>query len=321
MARAIARRSALLRAAVADGVARASCCAACRGRSSTAVRAPKPRARKPRHAGVSASSRANVDWAGVAHALAASRCASRVSCRASPSSCSRSASATASSRAPASASIRARRARCRRSAAPRIPTSRRCARSRRRISSSTSTRTGARTSTPRARSCRTSSSRIRWRPPTTSRCSRCSARSSTARTRADALAPRLRTRRSQSVEARDARLARERVLYLIWRKPWMTVSRETYVSATLALVGWDTRARAARPRAIRRRRRRRGVARRAAHPALHGAVCVSRARRARRSRAPRRSPCALVDGEWTSWYGVRAIAGCARCDIARLAAQ
>ena len=30
------------------------------------------------------------------------------------------------------------------------------------------------------------------------------------------------------------------VLYLIWREPWMTVSRDTYISRTLALVGWET---------------------------------------------------------------------------------
>ena len=35
-------------------------------------------------------------------------------------------------------------------------------------------------------------------------------------------------------------LPRERVLYLIWKSPWMTVSRDTYVSRTLAAVGWDT---------------------------------------------------------------------------------
>jgi ABC-type Fe3+-hydroxamate transport system substrate-binding protein len=37
-----------------------------------------------------------------------------------------------------------------------------------------------------------------------------------------------------------ARLPRERVLYLIWKNPWMTVSRNTYISKTLAAVGWDT---------------------------------------------------------------------------------
>jgi len=35
-------------------------------------------------------------------------------------------------------------------------------------------------------------------------------------------------------------LPRERVLYLIWKSPWMTVSRDTYVSRALAAVGWDT---------------------------------------------------------------------------------
>ena len=37
-----------------------------------------------------------------------------------------------------------------------------------------------------------------------------------------------------------AHLPRERVLYLIWKSPWMTVSRNTYISRTLAAVGWDT---------------------------------------------------------------------------------
>lgn len=32
----------------------------------------------------------------------------------------------------------------------------------------------------------------------------------------------------------------QRVLYLIWRKPWMTVARNTYISQMLALVGWQT---------------------------------------------------------------------------------
>lgn len=31
-----------------------------------------------------------------------------------------------------------------------------------------------------------------------------------------------------------------RVLYLIWRDPWMTVARDTYISAMLARVGWQT---------------------------------------------------------------------------------
>jgi hypothetical protein len=31
-----------------------------------------------------------------------------------------------------------------------------------------------------------------------------------------------------------------RVLYLIWRKPWMTIGRDTYISRMLSLVNWDT---------------------------------------------------------------------------------
>ena len=34
-------------------------------------------------------------------------------------------------------------------------------------------------------------------------------------------------------------LPRERVLYLIWKNPWMTVSRDTYIARTLEAVGWD----------------------------------------------------------------------------------
>ncbi len=33
---------------------------------------------------------------------------------------------------------------------------------------------------------------------------------------------------------------REAVLYPIWREPWMTVSRATYIASMLAAAGWDT---------------------------------------------------------------------------------
>jgi hypothetical protein len=42
------------------------------------------------------------------------------------------------------------------------------------------------------------------------------------------------------VVASCSALPRRDVLYLIWRKPWMTVSRDTYISRMLALIGWDT---------------------------------------------------------------------------------
>ena len=35
-------------------------------------------------------------------------------------------------------------------------------------------------------------------------------------------------------------LPRENVIYPIWRDPWMTVSRDTYIADMLAAAGWDT---------------------------------------------------------------------------------
>lgn len=101
---------------------------------------------------------------------------------------------------------------------------------------------------------------------------------------------------------------RENVLYLIWRKPWMTVSRETYVSASLGLAGWDTLPATASLR----------------YPALAEESCewrdatrillstepyAFRERDADALRARWRKPVHLVDGEWTSWYGARAPKG------------
>ena len=103
-------------------------------------------------------------------------------------------------------------------------------------------------------------------------------------------------------------LPREDVLYLIWRKPWMTASRETYVSASLGLVGWDTLPATASLR----------------YPALaeegsewRDAACILlstepyafRERDAAALRERWRKPVHVIDGEWTSWYGSRAIAG------------
>ena len=39
---------------------------------------------------------------------------------------------------------------------------------------------------------------------------------------------------------RAAGLTPLRVLYLIWRRPWMTISRSTYISRVLELVGWQS---------------------------------------------------------------------------------
>lgn len=105
--------------------------------------------------------------------------------------------------------------------------------------------------------------------------------------------------------------ARERVLYLIWRDPWMTVSRDTYIARTLAAIGWETVETTAAVRyppvtlderllgAVDRvllssepyRFRQQHVAELAALPALRG------------------KPVSLIDGEMTSWYGSRALRG------------
>ncbi len=103
-------------------------------------------------------------------------------------------------------------------------------------------------------------------------------------------------------------LRRERVLYLIWKNPWMTVGADTYVARTLAAVGWDC----AQPEEDQAR-----------YPTLfeHNALWQSVDRVLLSSEpyafqenhlaeianlAPRAS-IHLIDGELASWYGSRAI--------------
>lgn len=43
-----------------------------------------------------------------------------------------------------------------------------------------------------------------------------------------------------ALQCATARLPRQPVLYLIWQAPWMSVSRDTYISRMLAAAGWDT---------------------------------------------------------------------------------
>jgi ABC-type Fe3+-hydroxamate transport system substrate-binding protein len=111
-----------------------------------------------------------------------------------------------------------------------------------------------------------------------------------------------------ALDAAATRLPRERVLYLIWRKPWMTVAHDTYIAATLARAGWDTV-----PMTATRR-----------YPELTeddaawtqaDRILVSSEPYAFRERDAQeltqrwRKPAHVIDGEWTSWYGSRAIAG------------
>ncbi len=154
-----------------------------------------------------------------------------------------------------------------------------------------------------------------------------------------------------------AGLPRQNVLYLIWKDPWMTVAPDTYISRTLAAVGWDTvaavaadagTAAAARypqlsPAALTQAAGAAAVvllstepymfraphvaalqaqlealtAANAAHqpPSLDAAAHQSRSHLARAAAAR----VMLIDGEMTSWYGSRAIAGLAY--LARLRAD
>lgn len=113
---------------------------------------------------------------------------------------------------------------------------------------------------------------------------------------------------SEALAALDATSrgrVRERVLYLIWRKPWMCVARDTYIAATLARAGWDTLPVASDER----------------YPVLDeddtawrdaDRILLStepfafRARDATALAERTGKPVFLIDGEWTSWYGARA---------------
>ncbi|MFN0164094.1 MAG: helical backbone metal receptor [Burkholderiales bacterium] len=105
-----------------------------------------------------------------------------------------------------------------------------------------------------------------------------------------------------------AALPRETVLYLIWKDPWMTVARDTYISRTLAEVGWDTLP----------------VDAGARYPEIELAAAAAGAGRILLSSEPYRfttvhvdamrrdlpgQSVMLIDGEMTSWYGPRAITG------------
>ncbi len=105
-----------------------------------------------------------------------------------------------------------------------------------------------------------------------------------------------------------AALPRERVLYLIWKDPWMTVTRATYVGATLAAVGMDVVPSSAvqrYPAVVD------GDAawRDASRILLSSEPYAFRERDRRDLAATTGKPVALINGEWTSWYGARAAPG------------
>jgi ABC-type hemin transport system substrate-binding protein len=104
------------------------------------------------------------------------------------------------------------------------------------------------------------------------------------------------------------------VLYLVWRQPWMTVARDTYIARLLARVNWRTL-----PAVMGGEH---GAAR---YPALSGAEpWLAEVREVLLSSEPYaftaehasqaqalcpRARVRLVDGELLSWYGPRTAAG------------
>jgi ABC-type Fe3+-hydroxamate transport system substrate-binding protein len=103
---------------------------------------------------------------------------------------------------------------------------------------------------------------------------------------------------------------RERVLYLIWKNPWMTVARDTYISRTLALAGWDTVPAGASARYPQVQLDQTLLAQ-AQLVLLSSEPYRFSARHAAELRAlpvMRGKTVALIDGEMSSWYGSRAIA-------------
>jgi ABC-type Fe3+-hydroxamate transport system substrate-binding protein len=105
---------------------------------------------------------------------------------------------------------------------------------------------------------------------------------------------------------------RRRVLYLIWRDPWMTVSRDTYIAGTLAEAGLDTAGHDPRrrypeldlPHALAQRL---DAVLLPSEPFPFKPGHVDEIREAAGDPS---LPVHPIDGEMTSWYGSRAIAGC-----------
>jgi ABC-type Fe3+-hydroxamate transport system substrate-binding protein len=115
--------------------------------------------------------------------------------------------------------------------------------------------------------------------------------------------------------AHDALLAAQYsslpALYLIWKDPWMTVSRDTYISRTLALAGLVTLPVDATARYPEFSMDAPWV-RDAQLILLSSEPYMFRVRHvAELSHAFPERPVHLIDGEMTSWYGSRAIEGLA----------
>ena len=118
------------------------------------------------------------------------------------------------------------------------------------------------------------------------------------------------------VRAAAKAMPARRVLYLIWKDPWMTVGADTYVSRLLATVNWNT---VGAPAAVL------GAGKRYPEVALTDATLrdidlvlfssepyaftAADARQFRAAFPAHAAKARLVDGQLLSWYGSRAILG------------
>jgi len=98
------------------------------------------------------------------------------------------------------------------------------------------------------------------------------------------------------------------VLYLIWKDPWMTVSRDTYVSRTLALFGLQTLPESA-PARYPEISLQESWVRNADLVLLSSEPYRFREKHLDEVKNILDKPVRLIDGEMTSWYGSRAILG------------
>ena len=120
--------------------------------------------------------------------------------------------------------------------------------------------------------------------------------------------------RAELALTQPAGRAARSALYLIWREPWMTVARDTYIAAMLARVGWQTWPEV-----------RGGASGAARYPVLQGdEPWLASIDRVLLSSEPYRfgaehialaqalcpnAQVQLVDGELLSWYGPRVLPG------------
>ena len=106
-------------------------------------------------------------------------------------------------------------------------------------------------------------------------------------------------------------MAETRVLYLIWKGPWMTVGPDTYIARTLDLIGWRTWAPAVETRypEVEMTNAVLGDVDRVLFSTEPFPFTEDHLAAFRADHPDHAAKAQRVDGEMLSWYGVRAAAG------------